>query len=81
LCRIQSLTELRLGSSAEKADGDSNIFTIRGFESVLGTLETMQKLTALKMQLPHVKEININYKRTHSLLNIGVGERGVQFVV
>jgi hypothetical protein len=53
------LTELHLGSSAEKADDDSNTFTIRGFETVLRTLKTMQKLTALDMQLPHVKELNI----------------------
>jgi hypothetical protein len=59
LCRIHLLTEMHLGSSTEKADDDSNIFTIRGFEAVLHTLKTMQKLTVLEMQLPDVKKLNI----------------------
>jgi hypothetical protein len=55
LCRIQQLVELRFGSSAEKADGDSNTFTIKGFRTVLSTFKTMPELTILHMQLPHIK--------------------------
>jgi hypothetical protein len=52
---LQQLTELRLGSAAEKAEGDSNIFTISGFTKVLESLKTMRKLSGLDMQLWHVK--------------------------
>jgi hypothetical protein len=52
------LIELHLGSS-EKTDGDSNTFTISGFEAVLRTLKIMPKLTVFDMQLTHVKELNI----------------------
>jgi hypothetical protein len=57
---MQQLTELRLGSATEKADGDSNTFTVDGFTAVLKALETMSQLTVLDMQLPHVKKFNIS---------------------
>jgi hypothetical protein len=71
---------LHLGSSAEKANDDSNTFTIGGFEAVLRTLKTMEKLIVLDMQLPHVKKLNIYSKSKHSLLNLGVDDRGTQFI-
>jgi hypothetical protein len=55
LFQIPQLTELRLGSSTEKANGDNNIFTIVGFKTMLKTLKTMPKLTVLDMKLPHVR--------------------------
>jgi hypothetical protein len=61
---MRQLTELRLGSATEKSDGDNNIFTVSGFEAVLGSLETMPELTVLDMQLPHVKEFDIDGKST-----------------
>jgi hypothetical protein len=61
---MQQLTELRLGSATEKADGNSNTFTVDGFEAVLNKLETMPQLTVLDMQLPHVKEFSVNGKGT-----------------
>jgi hypothetical protein len=81
LCQIQQLTELRLGSSKEEADGNSNTFTVKGFKAVLGTLKTMPKLTVLDMQLNHVKEIRIGGMGTYLLFYLGVGERGAQFIV
>jgi hypothetical protein len=57
---MQQLTELRLGSATEKADGDSNTFTVDGFRAVLNKLKTMPQLTVLDMQLPHVKEFSVN---------------------
>jgi CheY-like chemotaxis protein len=56
---MQQLTELRLGSATEKADGNSNTFTVDGFRAVLNKLETMPQLTVLDMQLPHVKKFNV----------------------
>jgi hypothetical protein len=64
LCRMQQLTELRLGSSAEKADGDYNTFTISGFTAVLCAIKNMPKLTILDMQLTHVKQFDIVGKGT-----------------
>jgi hypothetical protein len=61
---MQQLTELRLGSATEKADGDSNTFTVDGFTSVLRALKTMSELTVLDMQLPHVKKFDIDGKCT-----------------
>jgi hypothetical protein len=61
---MQQLTELRLGSVTEKADGDSNIFTVDAFKAVLYKLETMSELTVLDMQLPHVKKFDIDGKCT-----------------
>jgi hypothetical protein len=77
---MKQLTELRLGSSTEKADGNNNTFTVDGFTTMLKTLKTMPKLTALEMQLPHVKELSISTMGIYLLLNIGVDERGAQFV-
>jgi hypothetical protein len=65
LCKIKQLAELHLGSSTEKVDGDSNTFTINGFEAVLCTLKTMPKLTLLDMQLNHAKKLDINNKGTY----------------
>jgi hypothetical protein len=81
LCQIQQLTELRLGSSADKADGDSNTFTVNGFKAVLSALKIMSKLTVLDMQLNHVKELNIGGMSTYLLFYVEMGERGAQFVV
>jgi hypothetical protein len=61
---MQQLTELRFGSATEKSDGNNNIFTVGGFKAVVGSLEAMPELTVLDMQLPHVKEFNINGKST-----------------
>jgi hypothetical protein len=74
------LTELRLGSSAEKAEGNSNTFTVDGFKQVLWALKAMQKLTTLDMQILHVDELDIMEKGTRSLLDIGIGQRGALFV-
>jgi hypothetical protein len=41
----------------------------------------MLKLTVLDMQLPHMKELDINHIGIYLLLNLGVGDRGTQFVV
>jgi hypothetical protein len=57
---MKQLTALCLGTSAEKTDGNSNTFTADGFKNVLRALDTMPKLTALDMQLPHVKQLYIN---------------------
>jgi hypothetical protein len=81
LCQIPQLTKLCLGSSAEKADGDSNTFTVYGFKVVLSALKTMPKLTVLDMQLNHVKELRVDQMGTYFLFYLGVGERGAQFVV
>jgi hypothetical protein len=78
---MQQLTELHLGSSVEKADGDSNTFTVSGLKTLLTALKTMQKLTTIDMQLPNVKELNIDGMGMNSLFNIGVGDKGIQFVV
>jgi hypothetical protein len=59
VCHIQQLTELRLGTAAEKAEGDNNTFTVNGFTTVLKALNTMSKMAVLDMQLPHVKELRI----------------------
>jgi hypothetical protein len=69
LCRIQQQTELRLGSSTEKADGDSNTFTVDGFKVVLRALKTKLKLTTLDMQLPHLKELNFSGMNIYLLFN------------
>jgi hypothetical protein len=61
---MQQLTELRLGSVTEKADGDSNTFTVDGFTSVLRALKTMSELTVLDMQLPHMKQFVIDGNST-----------------
>jgi hypothetical protein len=61
---MQQLTELRLGSATEKADGDSNTFTVDGFTSVLRALKTMSELTVLDMQLPHMKQFVIDGNST-----------------
>jgi hypothetical protein len=63
-----------------KADGDSNSFTIYGFKTVLTTLKTKLKLTALDMQLPHVKELDISRMSTQLLFSLEVGDKGAQFV-
>jgi hypothetical protein len=81
LCQIQQLTELRLGSSAGKAEGDNNTFTINGFNALLSALKAMPKLTVLDMQLNRVKELNINGMGTYLLFYLGVDERGAQFIV
>jgi hypothetical protein len=81
LCQIRQLSELRLGSSAEKADGDNNTFTVNGFKAVLDTLKTMPKLTVLEMQLNHVDNLAINGYGTYSVLYLGVGERGAQLIM
>jgi hypothetical protein len=81
LCKIQQLTELHLGSSVKKADGDSNTFTVTGFKTMLRTLETMQKLTTLDMRLPHVNNIDIDGMGMNLLFNLGVGDKGMQFLV
>jgi hypothetical protein len=65
VCHIQQLTELRLGTAAEKAEGDNNTFTVNGFTTVLRTLKTMPKLTVLDMQLLHVKQLYVD--------NMGMG--------
>jgi hypothetical protein len=75
LRRTPQLTELRLGSSAEEADGDINTFTINGLTAVLCTLKTTPKLRVLEMQLPHVKEFNISGRGTYFLLNVGIGDK------
>jgi hypothetical protein len=80
LCRMQQLTELRLGRATEKADGDNNTFTIDGFGAVLDVLGTMPKLTVLDMQLPHVKELDIRFRSIHSSLNLATANKGAQFV-
>jgi hypothetical protein len=41
----------------------------------------MHKLTVIDMQLPHVKQFDINKMGRNSLFNLGVGNRGLQFVV
>jgi hypothetical protein len=63
---------------------DNNTFTVVGFKTMLKTLKTLKstlKLTALGMQLPHVKELDINQIGMYLLLNLGVGDRGAQFIV
>jgi hypothetical protein len=52
---MQQLTEICLGSAAEKVEGSNNAYNIEGFKTVLNALEQMPKLTTLVMQLPHVK--------------------------
>jgi hypothetical protein len=74
------LVELRLGSSAEKADGDNNTFTVDKFKAVIGALTTMPKLTVLEMQLLHVKEFKMGGKGTYLWLNVGIDHRGAQFI-
>jgi hypothetical protein len=59
---------------------DNNIFTVVGFKTMLKTLKNKMKLTTLDMQLPHIEELNIRGMGTYLLLNLGVGERGAQFV-
>jgi hypothetical protein len=66
LCQMQQLTELHLGTATDKADDDSNIFTVIGFTAVLRALKTMPKLTKLNMQLPYVKRLDIYGLGTHS---------------
>jgi hypothetical protein len=61
-------------------DGDNNIFTVYGFKAMLPSLKTALKLTVLDMQLPHVKELYIREMGTYLLLNLGVGDRGAQFI-
>jgi hypothetical protein len=78
---MQQLTELHLGSSAEKADGDSNIFTVNGFKTMLRALKTMQKLTVMDMQLPHVKKLDVDRMGMNSLFNLGVDDKGIQFIL
>jgi hypothetical protein len=41
----------------------------------------MSKLTVLEMQLNHVEKLDITGKGTYSVLYLGVGERGAQFIV
>jgi hypothetical protein len=48
---------------------------------MLYTLKTMPNLTTLDMQLPHIKEFSIHGMSIYLLLNLGVGDRGAQFVV
>jgi hypothetical protein len=72
LFEIQQLTELRLGSSTEKSEGDNNTFTVVGFKTMLYTLKTNLKLNVLDMQLPHVKELDISGMGTYLLLNVGL---------
>jgi hypothetical protein len=60
---------------------DNNTFTVVGFKTMLKTLKSTLKLTALGMQLPHVKELDINQIGMYLLLNLGVGDRGAQFIV
>jgi hypothetical protein len=78
---MHQLTELHLGSSVEEADGDSNTFTVSGFKTVLRAFKTIQKLTAIDMQLPHVKTLDINRMGMNSLFSLEVGDKGMQFVV
>jgi hypothetical protein len=42
---MKQLTELHLGSSMEKSDGDNNIFTVDRFKALLYILKNMPKLT------------------------------------
>jgi hypothetical protein len=74
LFKMQQLTELHLGGAVEKADGDRNIFTVNGFIAVL---KALPKLTVLDMQLPYIKNLNMNGMGTYSLFNLGIGDRGV----
>jgi hypothetical protein len=77
---MQQLIELRLGSATEKADGNTNTFNANGFKAMLSALKAMHQLTVLDIQLPHVKQIDINKEGTRFLLNLGVGHKGAQFV-
>jgi hypothetical protein len=47
---------------------------------VLKILKIRPKLTVLNMQLPYVKELTINGEGTYLLFNLGIGDRGVQFI-
>jgi hypothetical protein len=78
---MEQLTELHLGSSAEKTDSDSNTFTVWGFETILRALKTMQKLNTLDMQPPHVKKLDINEIGMNLLFNLGVDDKGMRFIV
>jgi hypothetical protein len=80
LSQIQQLTELLLGSSTEETDGGTNIFTVGGFKTTLKALQNMPKLTAVNIQLSHVKELDISRMDTYLLFNLGMGEISVQFI-
>jgi hypothetical protein len=75
------VTELCFGSATEKIDGHSNTFTKDGFMAMLSALKTMPKLTTLDMQLLYVKDLRIDGKGKYSLFDLGINERGAQFVV
>jgi hypothetical protein len=77
---MEQLGELRLGSSGEKLDGNSNTFTYSGFKTVLTSLKNMPKLAKLEMQLPNLKEFDIRAKGFSSLFESRIGERGAQFI-
>jgi hypothetical protein len=40
-------------------------------------LKALPKLTVLDMQLPYIKNLNMNGMGTYSLFNLGIGDRGV----
>jgi hypothetical protein len=66
----------------KKVDGNGNgyTFTINGLQSVLRILKIRMKLTVVEMQLPYVKELSNSIMGTRSLFDLGVGDRGAQFI-
>jgi hypothetical protein len=77
LFKILQLTELRLGSSMEEADGSNNIFTVDGFEAVL---KTMSELTVLDMELPDAEIFKIGGMSIDLLFNLEMSDKSAQFV-